>query len=77
MSVIKSMNKTTKRVIFGLYFSILFAILTVPPLFNVINNPTPVVLGMPLSIFGLFICGILIAIGLMALYKIEDIRGEL
>jgi hypothetical protein len=77
MSAIKDMSRKTKRVIFGVYFTVLFAFLCFPPLLNTFNKPQPVVLGAPLSIFVLFIIGVLISLGLMALYKIEDIRGEL
>jgi len=74
---LKSCNKTTIRRVFAAYFVFMFAWFVVPPMFEVINRVEPWVLGMPFVIFMIALLSFLVCLGLVLLFEIERMRGDL
>lgn len=74
---LKSLKKTTIRRAFLAYFVFMFAWLVVPPLFEVINRAEPWVIGMPFVVFMIAAISFLVCLGLVLLFEIERMRGEL
>ena len=74
---LQGFHKKTIRAVFLAYFIFLFAWLVVPPMFDVINKADPWVLGMPFVLFMITLISILVCLGLVVLFEIERIRGDL
>ena len=69
--------KTLIRLGFAIYFFIVLFPIYCLPLFNRLNVAEPFVGPFPFIIFVIFIIGLLVSFGLIALFEIEDRRGDL
>lgn len=65
----------TIYVVFGAYFLVLFASV-MPPFFRFVNRAEPTVLGLPFLLFWILFVGVMMSLGLIALYLVEVRRGE-
>ncbi|MHB8869698.1 MAG: DUF3311 domain-containing protein [Thermoleophilia bacterium] len=74
---LRSLKKTMIRRVFLAYFVFMFAWLVVPPMFEVINRVEPWVLGMPFVVFMIAAISFLVCLGLVLLFEIERVRGDL
>ncbi|MHB1345686.1 MAG: DUF3311 domain-containing protein [Thermoleophilia bacterium] len=74
---LRSLKKTVIRRVFLAYFVFMFAWLVVPPMFEVINRVEPWVLGMPFVVFMIAAISFLVCLGLVLLFEIERVRGDL
>lgn len=61
---------------FAIYFLALFATV-MPPLFGYVNRVEPFYFGLPFFLFWILFVSIMMSLGLMGLYWIEKVRGEL
>lgn len=74
---LKSLKKTTIRRVFLAYFLFMFAWLVVPPMFDAINRADPWILGMPFVVFMIALLSFLVCLGLVVLFEVERMRGDL
>jgi len=73
---LKNLSKKQIRVGFVIYFVVIFMFFLFPPLMKLVNRVHPIVWGMPFVVFTSFLSWVLIALGLNALFEIENIRGD-
>lgn len=70
-------RKTKTRIGFGIYFLVVLFPIYCLPLFNKLNKAEPFIGPFPFIIFVFFLIGILVSLGLVVLFEIEDKRGDL
>lgn len=72
------MDRTNyKNLIFAIYYGIVSILMAFPPFFGWANRIEPWVIGLPFSMFYLFLCVGLMSIGIIVQYIVEDKMGEL
>ena len=75
------MTKRTLYKRFAVYFIILGALMTFPPILSIIDTIEPHILGLPRAQFFILFVAVMIALGLMAFYlaeaRIEDREYEM
>lgn len=69
------LRRRTITVAFGAYFLLLF-LSVMPPAFQFVNRVEPFVLGFPFLLFWILFVSVMMSVGLIALYWVEDQRGE-
>ncbi|MCF8068715.1 MAG: hypothetical protein K9L30_09045 [Desulfobacterales bacterium] len=70
-------RKTKTRIGFGVYFfTVLFPIYCLP-IFNKLNVAEPFIGPFPFIVFVIFLIGVLVSLGLIVLFEVEDRRGDL
>lgn len=74
-SMIQSMSPSAKNWFMFFYWGILIVVTVF--LYPLYNRIYPLVLGLPFSVFMLLLLAVLIALGFIIFYFIEEIRGEL
>ncbi len=70
------MSGRTKNLIFGSWYLLLILMVTFPPFYLAFSGGTPVILGLPLSVFYMVLNGALSILLVWALWIVESIRGE-
>lgn len=70
-----SLESRTVYVGFSIYFLVLF-LSVMPPFFQFVNRVDPIVLGLPFLLFWILFVGVMMSVGLSALYYVETVRGE-
>lgn len=75
-SFVSRFERRTVRGAFGVYFLVLF-LSVMPPFFQFVNRAEPSVLGLPFLLFWILFVSTMMALGLAALYLVEQKRGEL
>lgn len=66
-----------KNLIFLIYYSVIIILMTFPGPFDWANRIQPWIVGLPFSIFYLLSLTLLLIVGTIVQYKIEDRLGEL
>jgi len=70
-------KKTKTRLWFGIYFMVILSPILVLPILKTINRAEPFIGPFPFIIFVIMMVGLLVCVGLIALFEIEDKRGDL
>jgi hypothetical protein len=70
-------RKAKTRMWFGVYFMAVLSPILVLPILKSINRAEPFIGPFPFIIFVIMMIGLLVCAGLIALFEIEDRRGDL
>lgn len=70
-------RKAYTRLGFAIYFFVVLFPIYCLPLFNKLNVAEPFIGPFPFIIFVFFIIGLLVSLGLIIFFEIEDRRGDL
>ena len=70
-------RKAKTRFWFAIYFMVVLSPILVLPLLKMVNRAEPFIGPFPFIIFVVFMVGLLVCGGLIALFEIEDRRGDL
>jgi hypothetical protein len=74
---VRRMSARKKNQLFGTLFVIEGLLAMFPPVHWAMSGETPVILGLPLSVFYFIALGALISASIVAIYAVESARGEL
>ena len=75
-SAIRSMSPRTKKQIFGIAYVLTALMVICPPVYLAASGASPQVLGLPFSVFYMFLNAVLIVLLVCALWIVESIRSE-
>lgn len=73
---VRVMSSRTKNRIFGIWFVVDAVLAMLPPVYWAVDEIDGTVLGLPFSVAYFIVTGIVITASIVALYMVEDIRGE-
>jgi hypothetical protein len=73
---VRGMSSRTKNRLFGTLFLLDGVLAMFPPVYWAVNEVDGTVLGLPFSVLYFLVVGVLITASVMALYLVEEIRGE-
>ena len=73
----KFSRKVKTRIGFAIYFMVVMFPLLYPPLLESLNRVEPFIGPLPFIVFVMGAVSVLVCAGLIALYKIEEKRGDL
>ena len=75
-AAIRSMSPRTKNQIFCSAYVLITLMVICPPVYLAASGTSPEVLGLPFSVFYMFLNAVLIVLLVCALWVVESIRGE-
>ena len=75
-AAIRSMSPRAKKQIFGTAYVLITLMVICPPVYLAASGASPRVLGLPFSVFYMFLNAVLIVLLVCALWIVESIRGE-
>jgi hypothetical protein len=73
---VRAMSSATKNRVFGAWFVLDTVLAMFPPVYWAVNEIHGTLLGLPFSIAYFIVTGFLITASIVALYVVEEIRGE-
>lgn len=73
---VQTMSERTKTRIFGAGYVIVALMVLLPPLYLAASAKTPIVLGLPFSVFYMLLNAVLITALVTTLWFVEGARGE-
>lgn len=73
---VQTMSERTKTRVFGAGYVIVALMVLLPPLYLAASSKSPTVLGLPFSVFYMFLNAVLITALVAALWFVEGVRGE-
>lgn len=76
-SAVKKMSTQAKNRVFATLFTLCFLMAVFPPFYLWGSGADPEILGLPFAVVYMLFDALLLALGVWALYWIEDVRGEL
>jgi hypothetical protein len=75
-SRVRAMSTQTKNRIFGVWFVLDGVLAMFPPLYWGVSEIHGTVFGLPFTIFYFIVTGLVITASIVALYVVEELRGE-
>jgi hypothetical protein len=73
---VRRMSGRTKNRIFGAWFALDAILAMLPPVYWAVNGIDGTVLGLPFSVAYFIFTALVITASVVAIYVVEDIRGE-
>lgn len=70
------MSPRTKKQIFGTAYILVTLMVICPPVYLAASGSSPQLLGLPFSVFYMFLNAVLVVLLVWALWIVESIRGE-
>lgn len=75
-ALVRGMSRQRKNRFFGALFLFDGVLAMFPPVYWAVNEVDATVLGLPFSVLYFLVTGLLITVSVMALYLVEELRGE-